>query len=253
MKPVIVMPMSDPHGVMFRHLHRIQPDLKAIFSSAILSIPPETQHLQAVNIVWLKSDNFFDVIPLQANTAIGDQFLVLYTHAAQVCPDGRLLHLCYPDRVAYALQGPFRAQFIEDMQHTGASPLIFQRSARAWNTHPTIYRKLEHMVTDLGELLFGQTLDFAWCHLAVETQDLRRILSEVKHPGIEMVAEIIIHLRDHIHTRDVDWLAWEDPFILEKDPIELKSERESSNLEIRKRLGYVLPMLQILNDAYKQI
>jgi hypothetical protein len=44
----------------------------------------------------------------------------------------------------------------------------------------------------------------------------------------------------------VDWLAWEDPFILACDPTELKRERENSLSETKKRLNYVLPMLDTL-------
>jgi hypothetical protein len=44
----------------------------------------------------------------------------------------------------------------------------------------------------------------------------------------------------------VDWLAWEDPFILQRDAAELKREREQSLDETNKRLKYVLPMLETL-------
>ena len=72
------------------------------------------------------------------------------------------------------------------------------------------------------------------------------ILPRIKNRDLSMVAEIVLLLRDAIKTEDVDWLAWEDPFILERDALELKAERESSSAEIKRRLGYVLPMLQIL-------
>ncbi len=44
----------------------------------------------------------------------------------------------------------------------------------------------------------------------------------------------------------MDWLAWEDPFIFERDAAELKDERENSLDETNKRLKYVLPMLETL-------
>ena len=46
----------------------------------------------------------------------------------------------------------------------------------------------------------------------------------VKNPDLSMVAEMIFYLQDHIQTRDVDWLAWEDPFILSRDAAELKHD-----------------------------
>jgi hypothetical protein len=61
-----------------------------------------------------------------------------------------------------------------------------------------------------------------------------------------MVAEMILHIQDRVKTRDVDWLAWEDPFILSRDALELKTERENSLEETQKRLSYVIPMVELL-------
>jgi hypothetical protein len=56
-------------------------------------------------------------------------------------------------------------------------------------------------------------------------------------------------VKDSAQTKDVDWLAWEDPFIYARDPQQMKTEREQSGQEIRKRLAYVIPMLQLLYGA----
>jgi hypothetical protein len=61
-----------------------------------------------------------------------------------------------------------------------------------------------------------------------------------------MVAEMIYYMQNEIKTRDVDWLAWEDPFILSRPAHELKHEREHSLDETNKRLRYVLPMIETL-------
>jgi hypothetical protein len=73
----------------------------------------------------------------------------------------------------------------------------------------------------------------------------------VKNPDLSMVAEMIFYMQEDIHTRDVDWLAWEDPFILSKDAGDLKHERENSLEETNKRLGYVLPMIETLTRLSK--
>jgi hypothetical protein len=57
---------------------------------------------------------------------------------------------------------------------------------------------------------------------------------------------MIFYLQDDIQTRDVDWLAWEDPMILSRDAAELKHERENSPEETQKRLSYALPMIETL-------
>jgi hypothetical protein len=61
-----------------------------------------------------------------------------------------------------------------------------------------------------------------------------------------MVAEMIYYLQSHIQTRAVDWLSWEDPFILQHDATKLKQERENSLEETHRRLSYALPMIQRL-------
>jgi len=75
---------------------------------------------------------------------------------------------------------------------------------------------------------------------------LREIMPLVKNPDLSMVAEMIFHMQGNIQTRDVDWLAWEDPFIFERDANELKAEREKSLDETKKRLKYIIPMIETL-------
>lgn len=68
-----------------------------------------------------------------------------------------------------------------------------------------------------------------------------------------MVAEMILMLQSEIKTKEVDWLAWEDPFILSRDLEELKRERENSPQETQKRLAYAVPMVEtMVQFALKQ-
>jgi hypothetical protein len=126
--------------------------------------------------------------------------------------------------------------------------LIFTRSEAAWKTHPANYWELEQMMTRVGEMLFHQSLDFAWCHLVVQAGQLQQILPPPNHWDLSMMAELVLRLKDNIQTRAVDWLAWEDPFIYGVEPEQLKQEREQSLAEVRKRLAYVVPMLQRLTQ-----
>jgi hypothetical protein len=181
---------------------------------------------------------------------VGEDFLKLYAWAAVTCQPETLLHLCFLDRVTFTLQSQYQKQFIADIQAVSAekAPLIFQRSEVAWETHPRNYRELEQMVTRVGELLFNQSLDFAWCHLVVQAGQLQAILPHIKNPDLSMMAELVLLLKDKIHTQAVDWLAWEDPFIYTRDPQQLKQEREQSLAETQKRLAYVIPMLHLLKE-----
>jgi hypothetical protein len=94
-------------------------------------------------------------------------------------------------------------------------------------------------------------LDYAWCYLVLQAGRLREIMPFVNDPKISMVAEILYYLQDEVKTRDVDWLAWEDPFIFGRDAKELKQERENSLVETKKRLNYVLPMIDMLTRHSK--
>lgn len=247
MRPVLAFPFNDPNGTMFAHLQGILPDLKEHFERAYICPPLSTQE-HVDHMRQLQSDDFFTIFPTDRNMQVGEHFAYLYQRAAEAAPAEQVIHLCYLDRLAFALEGEYRDLFLGNIDSisSGDVPLIFQRSQTAWDTHPQNYRDLEGMVTTVGHHLFGRDLDYAWCHIAVSAGELREVMPLVKNPGLSMVAEMIFYLQENIRTRDVDWLAWEDPFILSRDPIELKHERENSIEETRKRLSYTLPMIETL-------
>lgn len=247
MKPALAFPFNDPDGTLFPHLQAILPYLKEHFERGYLCPPRSTlQHVE--NMQQLRSDDFFTIIPIDRDRQIGEHFHYLYQHAAEAAPPEQIMHLCYLDRVAFALEGEYRDPFLADIDSLARAdaPIIFQRSSIAWATHPQNYRRLEGIVTVVGNNLFGRELDYAWCHIAVPAGRLREILPSVRNPDLSMVAEMIFYMRDEIQTRDVDWLSWEDPFILARDAAELKQERENSLEETNKRLRYVLPMIETL-------
>ena len=247
MKPALAFPFNDPDGSMFHHLQAILPDLKMHFEHAYISPPLATQK-QTANMRQLQADDFFTVFPVDRELQIGENFSYLYQQAANASPPEQILHLCYLDRVSFALQSGYREVFLEDIDSLidADVPVIFQRSEFAWATHPRNYRQLEGIVTIVGNNLFGRELDYAWCHIAVQSGQLRKIMPKVKNPDLSMVAEMIFYMQDEIKTRDVDWLAWEDPFIFCRDAAELKQERENSLEETNKRLNYILPMIETL-------
>ncbi|MFZ0548605.1 MAG: hypothetical protein WAM60_24360 [Candidatus Promineifilaceae bacterium] len=243
--------MNDPNGIYFPHLECITPQLKQLFSKVFVSVSLETQRSLPNCVAWLAADDFFIVTKHQKPMTVGEDFIQLYTDAASSSEPDQVLHLCFIDRVAFALQSEYKEAFSADIQNLdpAETPLIFQRSERAWQTHPRNYYELEHIVSKTGEYLFGKFLDFAWCHLAIRAGQLLEILPQASGQDISFIAKIVLALRDEISTRPVDWLAWEDPFITSTDPELLKWEREASIDETRKRLGYVVPMLQMIVDS----
>jgi len=252
MRPALAFPYTDPDGTMLPHLRAILPDLKDHFDHAYISTPPYSlELLQQIDLIL--TDNFFTVYPVDGNKLIGENFAYLYQRAAEDAPPKQALHLCYPDRMAFALESEYRDSFLADIDTLTDNdlPLIFHRSQSAWETHPQNYRQLEGIVTAVGKNLFGNELDYGWCHIVVQAKQLREIMPLVKNPDLSMVAEMVFYMHGNIKTRNVDWLAWEDPFILNRDANELKREREQSLDETNKRLKYVLPMLDLLTKFSK--
>lgn len=247
MRPALAFPYHDPDLLLFPHLQTILPDLKAHFAHAYVCPPLATQK-QTHIMEYLRADDFFTVFPLDIDLDVGEVFAHLYQHAADAAHPEQPIHLCYLDRMAFALEGTYRASFLRDVDTVSPAdlPLIFHRSPLAWQSHPQNYRDIETMVTTVGRHLFGVELDYAWCHLVVPARQLHEIIPLVKLPNISMVAEMVYHLQADIHTREVDWLAWEDPFILGRNAAELKRERETSMEETRRRLAYALPMIEFL-------
>ena len=247
MRPALVFPFNDPDGILFPHLQSILPDLKRHFERAYICPPLST--LQRVGLLTqLQADDFFTIFSVDKILRVGEHFAYLYQRASDTAPPDQALHLCYIDRLVFALEGNYRQSFLADVDALIIEdlPLIFQRSEVAWVTHPQNYRDIEGMVTTVGRHLFGRELDYAWCHIVVQAAQLRKVMPQVKNTDLSMVAEMIFYLQSHIQTREVDWLAWEDPFILSRDAAKLKHERENSLEETQKRLTYVLPMIETL-------
>ena len=252
MKPALAFPYNDPDGTMLPHLQAILPNLKDHFDRAYVAPPPSTRML-IQHPHPIATDPFFTVFNMELEKQIGENFAYIYRRAAEVAHPEQIIHLCYLDRISFALEGEYHESFLADIDSlsTDDLPLIFQRSQFAWDTHPQNYRQLEGMVTTVGKHLFDKELDYGWCHIVVQAKQLRQIMPLVQNPDLSMVAEMIFYLQGDIKTRDVDWLAWEDPFLFKRDAVELKHEREHSLAETNKRLNYVLPMIETLTRLSK--
>lgn len=249
MKPcssVIVLPIHDPGGILFPWLERVAPDLKTLFARAFVSLSPATPARQPGWVDWLRADPFFTVNFNQPGTLPGEHFMAGYRSAfGQVAPE-TMVHLVDVDRIAYALLNGYREVFLADVAWASAQqqPVLFERSAAAWATYPANYRELEHMLIRVGELIFGRYLDFAWSYLAARASLLAQVLPQVTSRDFGILVELVLLLEDRLLTREVDWLAWEDPFILGREADELRRQRDSSREETLKRLRGLLPFFQ---------
>jgi hypothetical protein len=244
----IVFPLHDPEGITFPHLNVILPDLKSIFSIAYVGITPITQARWPEQVQALADDRFFTLFPLPPGAPVGDQFLHLYRQTTLAAHPDQVLHLCFSDRLAFILQSRHRHPFSADVAaiRNEDTPVIFSRSPTAWASHPRNYFEIEQFATTVGELLFGKRLDFAWCHLAISASQLKEAVAQINNHDLSVLAEMTLAIRDSVQMQEVDWLEWEDPFLLNCVGQALKLEREGSAQETEKRLAYIIPTVQTL-------
>src|ERR1044072_6876288 len=144
MQPALAFPFNDPDGTMFHHLQAVLPDLKRHFERAYIC-PPLSTLKNLDDVEQLRSDEFFTIFPIDRELQIGEHFAYLYQHAAENAPPDQMIHLCYLDRLAFALEGKYKDLFLADIDSLSLDglPLIFQRSQIAWETHPQNYPELE--------------------------------------------------------------------------------------------------------------
>jgi hypothetical protein len=252
-KPAIVMPVHDPQGLILPRLTEAIPELAGIFGKAYLGITDRTQVAQPVAVEALAQHPLCDTCCLATNVPADAQWVVLFKYAAEHCQPGQWLHLCFPDRVLFALRSEYREQFVADVAAVdGGVAVLFQRSTRAWATHPANYMDIEGFATRIGECLLGRSLDFCWCHMAVPAAQLATVLPQIRARVPYTLAELVLLLNDGLVTKDVDWLAWEDPFLLSVNADALKAEREHDPQETLKRLSYVVPTIQRLMEWSRQ-
>ena len=246
MPPIIAFPLHDKNGRIISLLEKAIPDLKLLFSKCVIGFSPATFELHQDYIEKLGKDSFFEIVLNPKDSQIGDHFTSVYRRGAEFAVDREIVHLTAADRLLFALLGEYREKFIVDIKESinYKNPVLYTRSQKAWESHPLKYYAAESALTKVGEILFKKTLDFAWCHFAVPASDLVKIMPTVKQKNLTILLEMILPLKNKIQTKDVDWLSWEDPFILNIDSEELKNKVEKE--DVSKRLSYVIPMLGYL-------
>ncbi len=252
MKSVIVCSLYDKNGRMFNLLDKSTGILETNFQKVVLSISRETESKFKRNIDKIRKHKVFDIHLTGKNFILGLNLNLAYKYAAKKYIENTILHLCAIDRLLYVLLSKNKEKFLKDMSGAAKlqNPTLFLRSKKAWETHPKNYFACESMMTSVGKVLFGKELDFAWNHITMKSKMLEGILEKDKFQDIRFYAQFVLSLKDVLKTKKVDWLSWEDPFILEKDPKEYKKEKERSKEEIEKRLGYVLPVIDfLLNES----
>lgn len=247
----IVFPLHDPKNIETPFIKQLLPTLKTKFRKVFVSVTYKTEIENPSAVEFLKCDNLFSINFNENLSLPGDHHRTGFENAVKNSEPGEILHLCYPDRLVYAIS-LFEEQYFSDLSEAeqSSNPTLFLRSKKAWETHPTTYYALEKTLSDLGNTLFNQFIDFAWCHLTLTADKLKQALPAVTAHDFVATAQLALFLRKSLNTKSVDWLSWEDPFILNKNAEELKLEREQSSEDIEKRLAYVTPAMKFLIDEF---
>jgi len=246
--PAIVLPFHDPQGIMAPYLWRLEAWLKQRFTRAFIGLTHPTCEMQPEAVKRLQSDPFYCLTYNPPGSLPGEHYRAVYHSAAERSPADQRLHLCDLDRPAFALLTGHRQAYLADFDWVNAQrqPALFQRSPAAWATYPQHYRQIEDMLGQVSELLYGQPYNFAWSYLVLQASDLAWLLPQLTCRDFGVLVEILILLRPRLLTRAVDWLAWEDPFILGRAAGELRSERDASRDETLKRLRGMLPLFNAI-------
>lgn len=242
---VLVSPLHDPGGLMLARIKALTPFLKTQFERAFISLSPPTEEQQTEYLRWMEGDAFFAVNRNAPGSLPGEHYLAAYRSAAAACDPGAALHLCDLDRIIYAHGTHHRAQYQADLAaattRAARRPTLFQRSPRAWATYPHNYRRLEHLLIEIGDILFGEYFDFAWSYMVMSAAQLGAILPHIESRDFGILIEMVLLLRDDLFRQNVDWLEWEDPLIYGLDADELRRGRDASREETEKRLRGLLP------------
>jgi hypothetical protein len=249
-KSVLVLPVHDPQGILFSYLRQIRPQLTGLFEHAFISVSPQTGQEQTTAIHTLQQDPFFSVTFNRSGSTVGEHYMVGYQSALADCQPQTLLHLCDLDKLCYVLLRDHCQTYTEDVAWANRQklPVLFQRSNAAWDTFPANYREIETFAIRLGEMIFNRYIDFAWSYMVIDAATLAALLPTIASDGFSLLLKILLQLKGNFLTKDVDWLSWEDPFILGRNAEELRHERETSLDECAKRLSYTLPNLQLLYE-----
>ncbi len=248
MKPALVIPFHDPDGILLPFLQAVEPELMQLFDRVILSISPSTAQKQAAAIARLSAEPFYALTFNEPNSLPGEHYMNGWRQAVSLYPAEQSFHLCDLDRVAFALNN-YHDTYVADVTWASkqSEPVLFQRSEKAWATHPANYRELEGMVNRVGEMLLGKRFDFAWSHAVLRGHHLRELFNQLTGRDFIILIEMVLLLRERLLLKYVDWLAWEDPYILGVSAETLRQQRENSQTETEKRARGLLPFFNALH------
>lgn len=246
---IFSVPYHDPAGLYNLEFQKHLTLLKTIFVIVCLSVTSETKKRNKSFIDFLKSQGI-QLIYNNPKSSIGDHSRNAIKLAIQQNIPHSVVFFGFLDRVLFNLTSSHKEQFVNDIQlFSRKECVIFQRSPKAWKTHPNNYQYVERTVSGIFQLLTGQNLELNPCAFLLSHKSAKILLDYSTTNSWAIWGEwvlLAITKKLGLTTPKVNWLSWEDPFWSKQDLEQLKKTREVNPKETLKRLHTNLPIIQLL-------
>jgi hypothetical protein len=245
----LAFPYYDPTGKFNGGLQRQMPALMAMFDGVCASVaaPTATENAEFVRALLEQSWWLAENAPGTQHGEHSRQALRLAVRHAQ---PGQAIFFGFLDRVLFALETEWRDAFLGDVErYRGEEFVLFERSPRAWETHPANGREIEQMASRMFEFLHGYAIDLMPCGFVFSLETARALLAESVHASTAVWGEwVLLALKNKIPLtrRQVDWLAWKDAYWDGVEAAQLKRARETSQGETLKRIKMNVPVMEML-------
>ena len=254
---ILTLPYHDPSGKYNQAFQRQLAALQSSFDEICISVTPPTCENNAAFVQYLEAQGCltFHNAPGTLHAVHSREALRLGVQHAQT---QQPIFFGFLDRMLFALETEWRMSFLQDIETCqNAEYLIFERSQAAWDTHPTNFREIEHMVSRIFQFLHGKFIEFLPCAFILSYPTANVILNQSTSTSFDIWGEWIllaIKNRIPITTQKVDWLAWKDPHWEHVEPDELKYQREISQEETIKRINMNAPcMLMLAEERFRHL
>jgi hypothetical protein len=248
---ILAFPYHDPEGKCNLVLQRQLGTLGAFFDAICIGATPKTIEGNARFVSELKEQGCL-IYENSPNSAIGDHSRTILQVALDHTPGHRPIFFGFLDRFLFALETEHRGNFLQDLdRHRAATYMVFERSPRAWSTHPANYAEVERMLSRMGELLYGSYMELSPCAFILNPETAAILLRTSTTDSWAVWAEWLLLAAKHqipITVERVDWLAWEDPFWEHADADNLKRAQENSHQEVVKRIQMNAPIALLMTE-----
>jgi len=248
---ILAFPYHDPEGRCNSALQRQLGTLWAFFDAICIGATPWTVAGNTRFVAELKKQGCL-VYENGPDSAIGDHSRTALQYALDQAQGRRPIFFGFLDRFLFALETEHRVSFLQDLdRYQAVACMAFERSPRAWNTHPANYAEIERMHSRMGELLYGSYMELSPCALILSPSTAEILLRSSTADSWAVWAEwLLLAARNRIPitVKRVDWLAWEDPYWEQADADTLKNAQENDHREVVKRIQLNAPIALLMAE-----